>query len=110
MLKDYATDKTMKPGVALLEFWGATCGPCKMLKPVLAKVAEEYDVTTIQVEGNEELAKKWNIRNMPTMFVLKVDRPVKDMGQLYQIADCIKQTISGTSDASRLKKLLKEAI
>jgi thioredoxin 1 len=59
----------------LVDFWGTHCGPCRMLKPVLAALAESLGdsvkVVTVDVAANEKLVSDFNISVVPTLIVMK---------------------------------------
>lgn len=59
----------------LLDFWATWCGPCKMLSPVIAEIAEEYDgqvkVGKVNVDEQPELAMAFRVESIPTVFVMK---------------------------------------
>lgn len=54
--------------IEVLKFSMVTCGPCRVLAVTLKDAAE---VTSIDVEQDIETARKYNIRNVPTLVFLK---------------------------------------
>ena len=58
----------------LLDFWATWCGPCKMIAPIVAQIAQERDdivVGKVNVDEQMELAVKFGIVSIPTLVVLK---------------------------------------
>ena len=58
----------------LVDFWATWCGPCKMLSPIIAQIAEEaqgFKVVSVDVDEEQELAVKYNISSIPTLLVFK---------------------------------------
>lgn len=59
-----------------LIYYSATwCGPCKMMKPILSELANEFSgrliITEVDVDQNQNQAKQAGIRSVPTIFILK---------------------------------------
>ena len=62
--------------VTVLQFSAEWCGPCKMLTPVMLKLADENaekDITIgkVNVDASSEIGVKYNVRNIPTLVFLK---------------------------------------
>lgn len=59
----------------LVDFWAEWCGPCKMLGPVIAEIAEEYNgkikVGKVNVDDEGDLAQEYGIVSIPTVMVFK---------------------------------------
>ena len=58
----------------LLDFWATWCGPCRMIGPILDEIAEEREdikVCKVNVDEEPELAAKYQIVSIPTLFVIK---------------------------------------
>ena len=67
-----------------VDFYADWCGPCKMMSPVIDKLAEDYDgrikVGKVNVDENGDLAVKYGIMSIPNMVFFKggevVDRVI----------------------------------
>ena len=58
----------------LVDFWATWCGPCMMLAPTIAEIAEERDdikVGKVDVDQQPELAVMFKIVSIPTLMVFK---------------------------------------
>ena len=69
-----------QPGVWLVDFWATWCMPCKMVAPVIEKVAETYQgratVGKGDIDEERELAEKYGIQSIPTVMVFRDGQPV----------------------------------
>jgi thioredoxin 1 len=73
------TDKNFnhqtKNKLVLIDFWATWCAPCRMMAPVLNEVANELTgnshVGKVNIEKYQSLAHKFQVRNIPTMILLK---------------------------------------
>ncbi len=58
----------------LVDLWAPWCGPCRMLGPIVEKVASDTDgLTTIKInlDDNEEVAVRYGIEAIPTLLVFE---------------------------------------
>ncbi|MEO0446341.1 MAG: thioredoxin [Verrucomicrobiota bacterium] len=59
----------------LVDFWAEWCGPCKMIAPLLEEIASEtegtYKVGKVDIDTNQELAAKFQVRSIPTLLFFK---------------------------------------
>ena len=58
----------------LIDFYADWCGPCKMISPLVAELAEEstaYKVGKLNVDENPESAARYGVMSIPTLIVLK---------------------------------------
>ena len=89
----------------LVDFWADWCQPCKMLMPVLAKLAEEYQgkfiLAKVDTEQQQALAARFGIRSIPTVKLFLNGEPVDEfMGALpeAQIRAFLERYIPRESD------------
>lgn len=62
-------------GLAMVDFWAEWCGPCRMVSPIVEELAGEYSeqvkVGKVDVDENQKIAQKFNIRSIPSILFFK---------------------------------------
>ena len=59
----------------LVDFWAEWCGPCRMMGPAVESIAADYagraKVGKLNVDQNQSVASRYNIRSIPTLLLFK---------------------------------------
>lgn len=59
----------------LVDYWAEWCGPCRMIAPIVAEVARDYQgrlsVAKLNVDENQVTPAKYGIRGIPTLMLFK---------------------------------------
>ncbi len=66
---------TQNEKAVIVDFWAEWCGPCKMIAPLLDEIAREkaasVKVAKVNVDENQSLSLKYNIRAIPALLFFK---------------------------------------
>jgi thioredoxin 1 len=78
----------------LVDFYADWCGPCKMLAPILKEVKDELGdairVIKIDVDKNQSLAAKFQVRGVPTLLLFKKGQQLWRQSGLVQKKDLVQ--------------------
>ena len=67
----------------VLDFYADWCGPCQVLLPTVEKLSKEYegqvDILKVNVDSQRELAAKFQVRSIPSIFFMKGNNVVNSV-------------------------------
>lgn len=84
----------------VVDFWATWCGPCRMIAPIVEKLAEEYAgrvrFVKVDVDAEPKIAERYRVRAIPTLLVL-------DRGQ-------VRDQIVGAQPESVLRRRIEAVL
>ena len=72
---DFEQEILQSPLPALVDFWAAWCGPCRMIGPIVEEIAEEYKgrakVAKMNVDDNVNTPARYGVRGIPALLLFE---------------------------------------
>lgn len=102
MIKEIETierfKEDIKKGLVLMDFYADWCGPCKMIAHNIDYIADKYPteltIYKINVDKHEELVKEYEIKSIPTIFILSNGE--------------VKETFNGYKSSVQIDEIIKK--
>ena len=77
---NFSTEVLQSSNPVLVDFWAPWCGPCRMVAPVVEKVAKSYQgrlkVVKLNTDDNPSVAGKYEVSGIPCLILFKSGEPV----------------------------------
>ena len=103
---DVAFEKTVLQSKipVIVDFWAPWCGPCKMVAPVLDKLAKEFEdkllIAKVNTDENQEWASRYGVQGIPTMLFISEGKIIhRQVGAVPEpiLKDAINQFLEATA-------------
>ncbi|GAB4143783.1 MAG: hypothetical protein OHK0017_01580 [Patescibacteria group bacterium] len=112
----FAEEVIKQPGLVLIDFYAEWCGPCKLMEPTIELAAKDYDgkirfykVDTDDFERSGQLLQQYQIRSIPTTYILKIKQATPAENGQSNVEVEIVEKMVGSMDGITFMDKLSEA-
>ncbi len=81
-------ERSIKSGVALVDFSAPWCAPCRTQEPILEQLAVEFKgkalIAAMNVDNSQKIVGELDIRNVPTLIIFKDSQEIKRFIGVHQ--------------------------
>lgn len=99
-VNDENFDSEVKQGVVLVDFYADWCGPCRMIAPIIEKLATKFQgkasVLKLDIEAAQSTTARYNVTSIPTLILFVNGEE--------------KERIVGVRDENTLDQLLQKSL
>lgn len=85
--QNFETEVLKSSVPVLVDFWAAWCGPCRTIAPAIEEIAAENQgrlkVVKVDVDENQEVSIRYDVRSIPTVMLFKNGQPVERLIGAY---------------------------
>ena len=101
-------EKVLKSKIpVIVDFWAPWCGPCRMVAPMLDKIASEMAgkvvIAKVNTDENAEWAQKYGVQGIPTMLFIQNGKVIRNqVGALPEalLRDAVKSFLESVPAAA----------
>ena len=89
---EFQTNVTATAGLVIVDFYQASCAPCRVLEPRLQRVASRFRVLPfyrVDVDRDLPLAQRFGVSSLPTILVLRDGREIERLDGLITESDLV---------------------